>query len=272
MAKRRAPASAPERRERDPAGFCQRPNTSSRLFAGIACRACRAQPRFARLRFDLRQRADARGRIALAEALVEGKVARRRRHALLEIRPVGEQHATRAQMPRRPLHQRGTGGPRRDVQHVRAVDRIEILCEGRALRRPGGVEHIEQHGLPEAGQAGLFDAACERGKRARIGIAGLPAPAGQGGREPLGMLSGARGDLERGALPAEDAEQPLEDRLLVAFGGGTEGQVGHAVLGGEGREPEAISPRPARGSRSPRRAAWVRTCRRRARSPGCRPA
>jgi hypothetical protein len=71
---------------------------------------------------------------------VEGDVAGRRRHVVLDERAVDDERARRRQLARRESHQRGAGRPRRDVDHVGAEDGVEGRQAVPRRRR----EHVEQ--------------------------------------------------------------------------------------------------------------------------------
>jgi hypothetical protein len=117
-------------------------------------------------------------------------------------------------MPRGALHQGGACGPWRDVQHVGAVDGVELFffpfCSSSfskrgTLRWPLRRHHIEEERWAEIGECGFCDAGCEGGERAGVCVGGLPGPLGHGGGESGGVLACAGGDFQYRAAFAEHA-------------------------------------------------------------------
>lgn len=172
------------------------------------------------------QPADAPGRITRPQTAIEGLVAWRDR-TVLEVGAVGDQHAARLQMAGRALHERGARGGRGDVQHVGAEDRVEALGEGGIRGGPWCRHDVQPHRRPQIGQAALRDPGGDRRQRLGIDIAGLPDPRLQRRGEPHRMLARAGGDLEGVTALAQQLAQGVENGLLVAFGSGAEGQIGH---------------------------------------------
>ena len=124
------------------------------------------------------------------------------------------------------LHQGGAGGPRRDVQHVGAVNQVKRL----SCQHPFRCHDIQHHRALHIRQTLRCRPAGNAVHGIRHGIAGLPCPRGQGCRKPGHMLPRARGNFKRPAMHWQKRAQDIKDDLLVAVCGGAEGGLGHGVI------------------------------------------
>ena len=173
--------------------------------------------------FHVLAAAQAPGGVFFPQALVKPQVARRGHDAVFQIRAVGDERAVGRQVPGAAAHQRGAGGPGRDVQHVGAENGVKNRgVQPGLVGQPARCHHVEQQGRAHIGQTLPCQLRGQAAQRAGLRLGGLPGPMRQAGGKPGNMLAGARGNLQGAAAFGQHLAQHLQNRLLVALGGGAE--------------------------------------------------
>jgi hypothetical protein len=135
--------------------------------------------------------------------------------AVAPERAVEKEHTTRGQDPHCPGDQRLGHLPGRDVDQV---DRHHRLGP---IDRPGPSGYIQIERWAQGGRAGRAMGG-DAPAHGRIGIARLPDQGPQLMGKPDAMLAGPAGHFQHQTLARQDPGQHVENRHLVAPGGGGE--------------------------------------------------
>jgi hypothetical protein len=163
-------------------------------------------------------------RIPCAQARVERFIALRRMRTAAHVRAIRHKHPTGGQDHAGARHQRERGLPRGDMDHVDAHDRV-----GRGYW-PGMIRDVDGEGRLDVRQVVRGRPRLDGSMALHVHFARLEREGGQSLGEVRHVLPRAAADLEHEAAWRQYAREHLEDRLLVALGGGGGLACVHAAM------------------------------------------